>query len=58
MLSESQERMVFIVKPEDFKAVQAIGEKWDLIVARIGSLTEIQRVHIVKDGQCEVDLPA
>ena len=57
MLSETQERLVLIVEPTNFEKVQAIGEKWDLCVVRIGSLIESQRILASKDGRCEADLP-
>lgn len=39
MLSESQERMLFVVKPEKVKDVLDIFEKWDLSAAAIGEVT-------------------
>lgn len=39
MLSESQERMLFVVKPEQVAAITAIFDKWDLSAAAIGKVT-------------------
>jgi phosphoribosylformylglycinamidine synthase II len=39
MLSESQERMLFVVKPEKVSRVLEIFEKWDLSAAAIGEVT-------------------
>jgi len=39
MLSESQERMLFVVKPKKVSRVLEIFEKWDLSAAAIGEVT-------------------
>ena len=53
MLSESQERMLMVVKPGSEGAVQAIFDKWDLSVAVIGEVTDTKQV-VVKEGDLEV----
>jgi phosphoribosylformylglycinamidine synthase II len=53
MLSESQERMLMVVKPGSEGQVQAIFDKWDLSVAVIGVVTDTKLV-VVKEGDLEV----
>lgn len=40
MLSESQERMLFIVPPDNLQAVQEIMEKWETPCAVVGHVTD------------------
>lgn len=40
LLSESQERMLLIVRPEDVEAVQLIAQKWELLCVDIGEVTD------------------
>jgi phosphoribosylformylglycinamidine synthase subunit PurL len=57
MLSESQERMLMIVREGKQAAVERVFEKWDLDAATIGRITDTGR-HIVKEGDRVVsDLP-
>lgn len=51
MLSESQERMVFVVKPEDVDALLDIFEKYELPAAVIGKVTDGEDLVIKKDGE-------
>jgi phosphoribosylformylglycinamidine synthase len=51
MLSESQERMVFVVKPEDVDALLDIFEKYELPAAVIGKVTDTENLVIKKDGK-------
>src|SRR5208283_2557589 len=46
MLSESQERMLLVVKPEDVIAVQNIFGKWDLHCKIVGKVTGEHRLKI------------
>ena len=57
MLSESQERMLIIVKPERRAMAQAIFEKWDLDFAVIGHLTDTGRIVVKHNGVIEADIP-
>ena len=50
MLSESQERMLLIISPENKTAVDNITEKWDLHSDVIGRVTDDGRVKIRDDG--------
>ena len=58
MLSESQERMLVVVKPSDVAAIQAIFTKWDLQAEIIGEVTDTGRVVIDYHGERVVDIPA
>lgn len=58
MLSESQERMLVIVKPEDVQATKSIFDKWDLQAEIIGQVTNTGRVVIDYDGERVADIPA
>jgi phosphoribosylformylglycinamidine synthase II len=40
IISESQERMVAVVAPEQLEAVQAVCEKWELASAVLGEVTD------------------
>ncbi|CCB64653.1 MULTISPECIES: phosphoribosylformylglycinamidine synthase subunit PurL [unclassified Hyphomicrobium] len=57
MLSESQERMLMILKPEREADAKAIFEKWGLDFAVIGHTTDTQRMIIKHKGEVEADLP-
>jgi len=57
MLSESQERMLVIVEPQDFPKVEAIFHKWDLEAVVVGEVIEEQVLRIVHDGVVEAEIP-
>jgi phosphoribosylformylglycinamidine synthase len=57
MLSESQERMLMVLKPDKQDVARAICEKWDLDFAVVGHLTETGRMVIKLDGEVVGDLP-
>ena len=46
MLSESQERMLLVLKPERTEMARAIIEKWDLDYAIIGHITDTGRIIV------------
>ena len=58
MLSESQERMLVVVTPENVGAIQAIFNKWDLQAEIIGEVTNTGRVVIDYRGERVADIPA
>jgi len=58
MLSESQERMLVIVKPENVAAIQKIFDKWDLQAEIIGEVTNTGNVVISHHGEVVADVPA
>src|SRR6202161_2479672 len=57
MLSESQERMLLVLKPERSEMPRAIIEKWDLDYAIIGKITDTGRIVITHKGNVEADIP-
>ena len=57
MLSESQERMLMIVKPGREHVAQAIFRKWDLDVATIGVIAPHGRLVLRHKGEVVCDLP-
>src|SRR6478672_11698161 len=58
MLSESQERMLIIVKRGREAEVQKIFDKWDLPWAEIGFVTDTGRMVVKNHGQVVADIPA
>jgi len=58
LLSESQERMLIVVKKGREKEVEAVFEKWDLNCAIIGEVTDTKRLEYYMNGQLVADVPA
>ena len=58
MLSESQERMLIVAKPENEKAIVNIFEKWDLHCVTIGKVTDDGLVRIFHEGKLKAEVPA
>lgn len=57
MLSESQERMLIVLKPGREAEAEAIFRKWDLDFAVIGETTDTGRMIVTHKGHIEADLP-
>jgi phosphoribosylformylglycinamidine synthase subunit PurL len=57
MLSESQERMLMVLKPEKEKLAESIFRKWGLDFAVIGETTPSKRFLIRHGGTMMADLP-
>ncbi|MGP0565234.1 MULTISPECIES: phosphoribosylformylglycinamidine synthase subunit PurL [unclassified Nitrospina] len=57
MLSESQERMVFVIKSGHEEEALEIFRKWDLDAAVIGRVTDDRHMRIRFGGEVVVDLP-
>ncbi|GHA40083.1 phosphoribosylformylglycinamidine synthase subunit PurL [Amylibacter ulvae] len=57
MLSESQERMLMVLKPELEAEARAVFEKWDLDFAIVGETIPEDRFLIVHNGEVKADLP-
>ncbi|MCH4089839.1 phosphoribosylformylglycinamidine synthase subunit PurL [Acetobacter sp.] len=57
MLSESQERMLIVIKPERTEVARAIFEKWELDFAVIGHLTDTGNIVVRHKGQVEAEIP-
>ena len=58
MLSESQERMLVIVKKGREHEIREVFEKWDLHAAHIGEVKEGDRMVVRHKGVVVADLPA
>ena len=56
MLSESQERMIFVVNPKDVDALMEIFNKYELPAAVIGKVTDTSRLVLKKDGEIIADV--
>ena len=57
LLSESQERMLFVIEPGHEEEAAAILEKWGLDAAIIGEVTDELEVRIHFEGKEVVNLP-
>ena len=57
MLSESQERMLMVLKPELEAEARAVFEKWDLDFAIVGETIAEDRFLIEHGGKIVADLP-
>src|SRR5476651_2348871 len=57
MLSESQERMLMVLKPEKEKEAEAIFRKWGLDFAVIGQTNASKRFIVRHHGDVMADLP-
>jgi phosphoribosylformylglycinamidine synthase II len=58
MLSESQERMLLIVKRGREADVERIFDKWDLHAVAIGRVTDDGRLRVKENGVLVADVPA
>lgn len=58
MISESQERMLFVVKPEGVDAVTQVFEKFELPYRIVGKVTETGMVRVYKEGKLVAQVPA
>jgi phosphoribosylformylglycinamidine synthase len=57
MLSESQERMLMVLKPGSEATARAVFEKWELDFARIGTITDTGRIVLTMHGEVAADMP-
>src|SRR6185295_17572086 len=57
MLSESQERMLMVLKPEKEKEAEEIFKKWGLDFAIVGETTPTKRFVVRHGGDVMADLP-
>jgi phosphoribosylformylglycinamidine synthase II len=57
MLSESQERMLMVLKPELEAQAEAIFKKWGLDFAIVGKTTNTLRFVVKHEGVTKADLP-
>ncbi len=57
MLSESQERMLMVLKPGKEAFAEAIFHKWELDFAVIGEVTDTGRMVLTHHGETVCDIP-
>ncbi len=57
MLSESQERMLMVLRPDRTGQAQAIFNKWELDFAVVGHLTETGHIVVRHQNRVEADIP-
>ena len=57
MLSESQERMLMVLKPELEAEAKAVFDKWDLDFAIVGETIAEDRFLVMHNGKIKADLP-
>ena len=58
MISESQERMVAVVRPERVAEVEAVLSRWELHHAAIGEVTETAELRAFWDDEALGEIPA
>jgi phosphoribosylformylglycinamidine synthase len=58
LLSESQERMLVIVKKGKEKEVEDIFKKWDLHAVKIGEVTRGDKYRVLDGGKLAAEIPA
>ncbi|MFL5980015.1 MAG: phosphoribosylformylglycinamidine synthase subunit PurL [Gaiellaceae bacterium] len=58
MISESQERMVAVVRPERLAEVEAVLARWELHHAAIGEVTETGELRAFFDDEAVGEIPA
>ncbi|MFZ3417757.1 phosphoribosylformylglycinamidine synthase subunit PurL [Arthrobacter sp. 3Tela_A] len=56
LMSESQERMMAVVTPENVEAFEAIMDKWNVEYSWLGEVTDTGRLIIDWDGETIVDV--
>ncbi len=57
MLSESQERMLMVLRPEKEAEAKAVFDKWDLDFAIVGETIAEDRFLVMLGGEVKADLP-
>lgn len=57
MLSESQERMIFVINPKDVEKAREICDKHEIVSTVIGEVTEGNNMVIIDDGKELANLP-
>ncbi|MEA3055089.1 MAG: phosphoribosylformylglycinamidine synthase subunit PurL, partial [Actinomycetota bacterium] len=58
MISESQERMLAIVTPDDLAEVIAVCERWEITATVIGTVTGSGRLRVLDGDEVVADMPA
>jgi len=57
MLSESQERMLFVVEPQHEEQAKEIFERWGVICVKVGKVTDDGRLRLFHKGEEVADMP-
>ncbi|MFC0409703.1 phosphoribosylformylglycinamidine synthase subunit PurL [Roseomonas elaeocarpi] len=57
MLSESQERMLIVLRPGAEHIAERIFHKWELDFAVVGHITDTGRIVVKHKGEVEADIP-
>ena len=58
LLSESQERMLVVIKKGFEKELNKIYEKWDLLCCEIGVVTNTKNFEVIKNNKLVSEIPA
>ncbi len=58
LMSESQERMLAIVAPENEAEVLALADKWEIEASTIGTITEGPLLNVHAKGELVAEVPA
>jgi len=57
MLSESQERMLFVTTPDKEAAVKEVFQRWGLFCEIVGKVTDTGRLTLIHHGEVVGDMP-
>ncbi len=57
MVSESQERMLCVVEPDQLDAVIAVCSRWETLATPIGTVTDSDRLRVRSGEEVVADLP-
>ena len=57
MISESQERMLCVVRPEQLHGLMAVCRRWEVRATPIGTVTGTERLRVFDGGEPVGDLP-
>jgi len=57
MLSESQERMLFVIEPHHEEQAMEIFDRWGIICAKVGKVTDDGRLRLFHKGEQVADMP-
>ena len=57
MVSESQERMLCVVEPEQLERVLEVCERWEVRATPIGTVTDTRRLRVFQGEEMVADMP-
>lgn len=58
MLSESQERMLFVIEKGKEEIAKKICDKWDVPITQIGEVCADKMLHVFREGKKVCEIPA